>query len=97
MTIDMANPAKPREAGRFWLSGMNTAAGETPRWPDSKRFGLHHPIVHGDVAYCAWRDAGMVVLDVKDRYAPKLITHRTGRRPLAAERTTASLCRIETC
>jgi hypothetical protein len=32
--------------------------------------------VHGDTAYAAWRDAGMVVIDVSDRSRPKLITHR---------------------
>ena len=67
ITIDMADPAKPREAGRWWIPGMNQAAGETPYWPATSRFGLHHPIVHGDTAYGAWRDAGMVVLDVADR------------------------------
>ncbi len=28
MTIDMADPTKPKEAGRYWLPGMNTAAGD---------------------------------------------------------------------
>ena len=28
----MADPAHPRGAGRFWLPGMNLAAGETPSW-----------------------------------------------------------------
>ena len=71
ITIDMADPTKPVEAGRWWIPGMNQAAGETPSWPAERRYGLHHPIVHGDVAYCAWRDAGMVVLDVADRSAPE--------------------------
>src|SRR3954470_5025956 len=76
MTVDMSDPANPREAGRWWIPGMNQAAGETPSWQATRRYGLHHPIVHGDTAYCAWRDAGMVVLDVKDRAKPKLIVHR---------------------
>ncbi|MFP3656708.1 hypothetical protein SB777_37975, partial [Burkholderia sp. SIMBA_052] len=38
-------------------------------------------MVHGDTAYCAWRDAGMVILDVADRSAPKLITHRNWSPP----------------
>ena len=25
MTVDMADPTKPREAGRYWLPGMNIA------------------------------------------------------------------------
>ncbi len=76
MAVDMADPTKPRAAGRYWIPGMNLAAGETPNWRASSRYGLHHAIVHGDTAYAAWRDAGMVVLDVADRELPKLIAHR---------------------
>ena len=60
---------------------MNQAAGETPSWPATSRFGLHHAIIHGDTAYAAWRDAGMVVIDVADRARPKLIAHRDGAPP----------------
>jgi hypothetical protein len=81
MTVDMADPSNPREAGRFWLPGMNRAAGETPSWPASSRYGLHHAIVHGDTAYAAWRDAGMVVIDVADRANPKMIAHRNWSPP----------------
>ena len=81
MTIDMRDPANPREAGRWWIPGMNQATGETPSWEPTRRNGLHHPIVHGDTAYCAWRDAGMVVLDVADRAKPKLIVHRNWSPP----------------
>ncbi|MCF8478371.1 MAG: hypothetical protein K9G60_15190 [Pseudolabrys sp.] len=75
MTIDMSDPTKPKEAGRYWLPGMNAAAGETPDWPSNRRYGLHHAIVNGDTAYGAWRDGGLVMIDVADRTAPKLITH----------------------
>ena len=61
ITIDMSDPTQPREAGRFWLPGMNLAAGESPDWPPSRRYGLHHAIVSGDTAYAAWRDAGLVM------------------------------------
>jgi hypothetical protein len=81
ITIDMSDPCHPREAGRFWLPGMHVAADETPSWPAQRRYGLHHPIVHGDTAYCAWRDAGLVVLDVAERSAPKLIVHRNWSPP----------------
>jgi hypothetical protein len=81
ITIDMSDPSHPREAGRFWLPGMHVAANETPSWQATRRYGLHHPIVHGDTAYCAWRDAGLVMLDVADRSAPKLITHRNWSPP----------------
>ena len=81
MTIDMSDPAKPREAGRWWIPGMNLAAGETPSWAAARRYGLHHAIIHGDTAYAAWRDAGMVVLDIADRAKPKLIVHRNWSPP----------------
>src|SRR5205085_1052915 len=58
MTVDMSDPAHPREAGRYWIPGMHAAAGETPSWPATSRYGLHHAIVDGDTAYAAWRDAG---------------------------------------
>jgi hypothetical protein len=81
MTVDMSDPAHPREAGRFWLPGMHRAGGEQPDWLQTKRYGLHHAIVHGDTAYGAWRDAGLVMMDVSDRSAPKLITHRNWSPP----------------
>jgi hypothetical protein len=81
ITIDMSDPAAPREAGRWWIPGMNQAAGETPSWPTTSRFGLHHAIIHGDIAYAAWRDAGMVVIDVADRTKPRLVAHRDGAPP----------------
>ncbi len=81
IVIDFSDPARPREAGRWWIPGMNQAAGETPSWQPTRRYGLHHPIIHGDTAYCAWRDAGMVVLDVADRAKPALIAHRNWSPP----------------
>lgn len=82
ITIDMADPTKPVLAGKYWLPGMNKAAGEVPNWPSEVgRYGLHHPIVHGDIAYCSWRDACLAVVDVSDRSAPKLITHKMWAPP----------------
>ena len=81
MTVDISNPAEPREAGRWGIPGMNLAAGETPPWEPPRRYGLHHAIIHGDTAYAAWRDAGMVVLDISDRAEPKRIVHRNWSPP----------------
>lgn len=81
MTVDMSDPTQPREAGRWWIPGMNLAAGERPNWPAGRRYGLHHAIVQGDTAYAAWRDAGMVVLDIADRARPRLIAHRQWSPP----------------
>jgi hypothetical protein len=78
----MADPTRPRLAGKYWLPGMNVAAGETPNWPTPNgRFGLHHAIIHEDIAYCSWRDACLAVVDVKDREHPKLIVHKVWAPP----------------
>ena len=82
ITIDMADPTKPMLAGRYWLPGMNLAAGETPNWPTSNgRYSLHHPIVDGDTAYCGWRDGCLTLLDVSDRFNPTLIVHKLWSPP----------------
>ena len=81
ITIDMADPTNPKEVGRYWIPGMNEATGVTPAGEARRRNGLHHAIVYVHTAYAAWRDAGMVVLDVADRAAPKLITHRNWSPP----------------
>lgn len=75
VTIDMAEPTRPQLLGRWWLPGMNQAAGETPLAPPGRRWALHHALVHGDTAYACWRDGGLTILDVTDRAAPKLIRH----------------------
>ena len=80
VTIDMADPANPKEAGSYWLPGMNAAAGEVPE-EGQARAGLHHAVVHGDTAYGAWRDAGLVIMDVTDRTKPDLIVHRNWSPP----------------
>lgn len=79
--VDLADPSSPREAGRYWLPGMNLAAGETPSWDPTRRNGLHHAIIHGDTAYGAWRDAGLVIMDVTDRSKPELIAHKNWSPP----------------
>src|ERR1700722_4845610 len=80
--IDLKDPKKPELVGKYWLPGMNKAAGETANWPTKNgRFGLHHPIIQDDVAYCSWRDACLAVVDVKEKANPKLITHRTWAPP----------------
>ena len=77
LIVDMADPTKPKISGKYWLPGMHTAGGETPLWDHTKlRYSCHHGLVAGDTAYVTWRDGGVTLLDLADRTAPKLITHR---------------------
>ncbi|HUB16818.1 MAG TPA: hypothetical protein VMB34_33090, partial [Acetobacteraceae bacterium] len=74
IVIDMKDPTRPVECGRWWIPGQNVAAGETPTW--TSRYALHHAIVVDDFAYGSWRDGGLTILDLKDKSAPRLIAHR---------------------
>ncbi|HEY6431257.1 MAG TPA: hypothetical protein VIZ17_04695 [Acetobacteraceae bacterium] len=74
IVIDMADPTHPRETGRWWIPGMNAAAGETRTW--TNRVALHHAVVVDDIAYGSWRDGGLTILNVADKSAPALIAHR---------------------
>jgi hypothetical protein len=74
LIIDLADPEEPVEAGRWWWPGMWRAGGETPTWPSAKRYAAHHALLDGDLAYLGYGDAGMVVLDVSDVGAPKVVS-----------------------
>jgi hypothetical protein len=79
--VDMANPAKPHIVGQFWLPGMWAAGGETPNWPKGRRYALHHALVAGNLAYGAWRDGGLGIVDIADPTKPKLVCHRNWDPP----------------
>src|SRR5215831_6110106 len=74
--VDMAEPTRPVIAGKWWLPGMWSGGGETPTWPSGRRFALHHALVAGNLAYGAWRDGGLTVLDVANPTQPTLLSHR---------------------
>jgi hypothetical protein len=79
--IDVADPCKPELAGRWWLPGMWRAGGEKPTWREGKRYALHHGLVSGSIAYAAWRDGGLTVLDIADPANPKLLAWRNTDPP----------------
>ena len=81
ISIDMQDPARPREAGRWWIPGMWAAGGETADWEG--RVALHHAVVVDDVAYGGWRDGGLVSVDVKDPANLRMIAHRNWFPPYA--------------
>jgi len=73
--VDLQNIVRPTIVSRWWLPGMNRAAGETPTNPPGKRYALHHMIVAGERGYAAWRDGGFTIHDVSDASRPKLLSH----------------------
>jgi hypothetical protein len=85
--IDMQEPTAPREVGRWWVPGMWQAGGETNNW--SGRVALHHPVVADGTAYCAWRDAGMQIVDVSDPTSPRMLGERNLSPPFGGATHTA--------
>ncbi len=83
MIVDFHNPEKPEVVSKLWLQGMNAGAGEAPCWDPKYRYALHHAIVKGDLACGAWRDGGVTVMDVADRFHPKLLAHDNPCPPFA--------------
>jgi hypothetical protein len=79
--IDMSDPRKPEVVGRWWIPGMWRGGAETPTWRSGKRFALHHALVAGTLAYGAWRDGGLTVIDVADPAKPRLLVHRNWDPP----------------
>ena len=95
ITIDMKDPTKPRDRRALLAAGDESRGRrEGQLAARAGRYGLHHAVVHDDIAYGAWRDACLACVDVKDKANPKLIVHKPGRRRSAAARTIA--CRFPT-
>ncbi|MDP8922707.1 MAG: hypothetical protein M3O34_07505 [Chloroflexota bacterium] len=75
MIVDLSDPSRPREVGRWWMPGMHAAGGERLDLPTGRTSKLHHALVRGDRAYCGWWDQGLVILDIADKARPSLVSH----------------------
>ena len=73
--VDLKDPSKPDIVSRWWLPGMNRAAGEAPALAPGRRSALHHMITAGDRGYGAWRDGGFTIHDISDPARPTLLSH----------------------
>ena len=79
--IDVRDPAKPRELGRWWYPGTRDgdAAPAVPRHPRfDTGYRAHNTNVYPDRpdrAYIGYIDGGLVVLDISDISAPKQVGH----------------------
>jgi hypothetical protein len=87
--VDLQTITKPEIVARWWMPGMNRAAGEVSTVPQGKRVALHHMIVAGDRGYGAWRDGGLSVHDLSDRRAPKLLSRLNWSPPFPGGTHTA--------
>jgi hypothetical protein len=74
VVVDLADPEQPTEAARWWWPGMWRGGGEQPSWSPSRRYAAHHALLDGDIAYLAYGDAGMVVLDIGNVENPTVIS-----------------------
>ncbi|MCP5156642.1 MAG: hypothetical protein H6983_20870 [Ectothiorhodospiraceae bacterium] len=80
MVVDMADPTAPREVGRWWLPGQRKGDdGRLPaRHPAPYDIGFrpHHTMSFAerpDRVYIGYIDGGVVILDIADLGAPKLV------------------------
>jgi hypothetical protein len=80
--IDVRNPSKPVEAGRWWMPG--TRKGDKEPMPERLKgkfdagFRAHNTNVfpeRPDRAYIGYIDGGAVILDIADKAHPKVITN----------------------
>ena len=86
LILDVSDLENPTEAGRWWVPGQALRLGETPSWPsDHGRFHgtLHGPIIAGNLAYLAYEDLGLKILDISELSKPRLVGECNTKPPFA--------------
>jgi hypothetical protein len=80
--LDIIDPAKPVEIGRWWLPEQWNAGGaKCPKY----WMYLHGPAYpEGDRAYLGYGGAGLVILDISDITLPKLVSRLDFHPPLGS-------------
>ncbi len=77
--VDIIDPRKPVEVGRWWWpeqweAGVLPPKEPLPHYAMMNRPGLHGPpYVKGNLAYLSYGGAGMVILDISDITVPRLV------------------------
>jgi hypothetical protein len=71
--LDLKDPAHPQEAGRWWIPGQDSAAGEAAPVGGVKP-RCHHPLRLGDRLYVSYWHHGFFILDVTDLSKPRLVS-----------------------
>jgi hypothetical protein len=74
MILDLLDPAKPEEVGRWHAPGQWEAGGEERAWP-SRKVRCHHPLRDGDRLYVSYWHGGWYILDISDLSKPKIVSN----------------------
>ncbi len=88
LILDLQDPSKPEEVGRWWMPGQWIAGGETPTW-DGGAHRCHHPIRLGQRLYVSYWHGGFVILDIEDMRKPRFVSGLDWSPPFAHPTHTA--------
>jgi hypothetical protein len=86
--VDVRNPSKPVEVGRWWLPGTRQGDDTPPPVRHTRidnGFRTHNTNVYPqrpDRAYVAYIDGGIIILDIADKGHPKMISRLDYHPPL---------------
>lgn len=74
MILDLLDPARPIEVGRWWIPGQWEAGGEDYPWDGWVPPRCHHPLRRGDRLYVSYWHHGFFILDIQNMSEPKLVS-----------------------
>jgi hypothetical protein len=80
LIVDLADPASPKEIGRWWAEGQWIAGGEKPSWSRNAH-RVHHPNRLGDRLYLPMWHGGFAIADISDTANPKTVVYVDHRQP----------------
>ena len=83
MILDLKDPTKPEEVGRWWVPGQWIGGGESPTW-EGRAHRCHHPMRKGDRLYVSYWHGGLVILDISDMSRPKMVSQLDWSPPFPA-------------
>ena len=75
MILDLADPARPAEVGRWWIKGQWKGGGEQYPWGNGPAPRCHHPLRMGERLYVSYWQHGFYILDISDLSQPKEVAH----------------------
>lgn len=73
MILDLQQPDRPQEVGRWWMPGQWTAGNEIRSWP-GRQHRCHHAIRRANRLYVSYWHGGGVILDISDLTRPHLVS-----------------------